>query len=79
MFELKFCFGFLFGCLTAGVFGHIFQRRLLLLRTRAGQAPKKVAVVEAKQSPPGARATPAGNLNWIICQLPLLRSFVPST
>lgn len=50
MFESDLCNGFLLGFLTAGVFGLIFQR-LLLLRMRAGQADKKVAVVETKQSP----------------------------
>ena len=50
MFESDLCTGFLFGFLTAGVFGFILQR-LLLLRIRAGQADKKVAIVETKQSP----------------------------
>jgi hypothetical protein len=50
VFESDLCNGFLLGFLTAGVFGLIFQR-LLLLRTRAGQANKKVAIVETKQSP----------------------------
>ena len=50
MFESDLCNGFLLGFLTAGVFGLIFQR-LLLLRIRAGQADKKVAIVETKQSP----------------------------
>jgi hypothetical protein len=50
VFESDLCNGFLLGFLTAGVFGLIFQR-LLMLRARAGQADKKVAVVETKQSP----------------------------
>ena len=49
MFESDLCNGFLLGFLTAGVFGLIFQR-LLLLRTRAGLADKKLALVETKQS-----------------------------
>lgn len=50
MFESDLCNGFLLGFLTAGVFGLIFQR-LLLLRVKAGQANKKVALVETKLSP----------------------------
>jgi len=44
------CYGFLLGFLTAGVLGFVFQR-LTLLRKKAGQADKKVTVVETKQSP----------------------------
>jgi hypothetical protein len=50
VFESDLCNGFLLGFLTAGVFGLIFQR-LLMLRVRAGQADKKVALVETKLSP----------------------------
>jgi len=50
VFESDLCNGFLLGFLTAGVFGLIFQR-LLLLRARAGLADKKLALVETKQSP----------------------------
>ena len=50
MFESDLCYGFLLGFLTAGVLGFIFQR-LRLLSKKAGQAGKKVALVETKQSP----------------------------
>ena len=50
MFDSDLCTGFLLGFLTAGIVGFISQR-LLLLRVRAGQANKKVAIVETKQSP----------------------------
>jgi len=44
------CYGFLLGFLTAGVIGFVFQR-LVMLRKKAVQADKKIAVVETKQSP----------------------------
>ena len=50
MFKSDLCYGFLLGFLTAGFFGFIFQR-LVLLRKKAGQAGMKTAVVETKQSP----------------------------
>lgn len=50
MFESDLCNGYLLGFLTAGVLGFIIQR-IRLLNFRAGQANKKVAVVETKLSP----------------------------
>ena len=50
MFESDLCNGFLLGFVTASVLGFIMQR-LLLLSKKAGMASKKIAVVEAKQSP----------------------------
>lgn len=44
------CYGFVLGFLTAGVIGYILQR-LALLRQRAGQANKRVTLVETKKSP----------------------------
>ena len=44
------CYGFLFGFLTAGVLGTIFQRIYLLSR-QASMASRKVALVETKLSP----------------------------
>ena len=50
MFESDLCYGFLLGFLTAGVFGFILQR-MVLLRKKAARAGKKEAVVVATQSP----------------------------
>ena len=50
MFDSDLCNGFLLGFLVAGVLGFIFQR-IRLLNFRAGQANKKMAMVETKQSP----------------------------
>jgi hypothetical protein len=50
VFESDLCYGFLLGFLTAGVLGFILQR-MVLLRRKAEQASKKVALVETKQSP----------------------------
>lgn len=58
MFDSDLCYGFLLGFLSAGAVGFISQR-LLLLRKKAGQAGKKIAVVEIKQSPREAVRTSA--------------------
>lgn len=50
MLESDLCYGFLLGFLTAGFFGYILQR-MLLLRKKAARAGKKEAVVVATQSP----------------------------
>jgi hypothetical protein len=50
VFNSDLCNGFLLGFFTAGVLGFIFQR-LLLLNKKAGQAGKKVTMIETKQSP----------------------------
>ena len=50
MFESDLCYGFLLGFLTAGFFGFILQR-IVLLRKKAARAGKKEAVVVATQSP----------------------------
>lgn len=50
MADSDICYGFLLGFLTAGVIGFVFQR-LVMLRKKAVQADKKIAVVETKQSP----------------------------
>ena len=50
MFESDLCYGFLLGFLTAGFFGYIFQR-IVLLRKKVARAGKKEALVVATQSP----------------------------
>jgi ABC-type lipoprotein release transport system permease subunit len=49
VFESDLCYGFLLGFLTAGFFGFIFQR-LVLLRRTASRAGKRETLVETKQS-----------------------------